>query len=78
MERVYTYNSSAGMELLSVVISFNLQEHAVSTDIVDSITNIIQSSSNISINLSDELQILAFQPSRKSVIICTLLTKGHP
>ena len=64
MERTYNYNSSSGMELLSVAISFNLQERTAPTDIVETITGILRNS-NISLNLNDQFQVLAFQPSCK-------------
>ena len=61
--RTYAYTSSTGMEFLSVVISFNLQERTNPTGIVESITNILQN--NASLNFTKEFQVVAFQPSRK-------------
>ena len=67
MERNYNYESSSGVELHSVTISFNLQQRTAPTDIVESITIILQNG-NTSLNLSEDFQVLAFQPSCKYIV----------
>ena len=67
MERNYIYESSSGEELRSVTISFNLEQRTAPTDIVESITIILQNG-NISLNLSEDFQVLAFQPSCKYIV----------
>ena len=64
MERNYNYKSSSGVELRSATISFNLQQRTAPTDIVESITIILQNG-NISL---EDFQVLAFQPSCKYIV----------
>ena len=72
MERTYNYDSSSGAELRSVTISFNLQQRTAPDDIVESITNILLNG-NISLNLSEDFRVLAFQPSCKCIVHVTLV-----
>ena len=67
--RAYNHNSDSGEELVSVTISFNLQERIAPVNIVESITSILQN--NDSLNLNGEFQVLAFQPSCKCTYVCT-------
>lgn len=63
---MFSYNSNTGVELVSVAVSFNLEESTAPADIVESINSILQNS-NVSINMVEELQVLAFQPSCKYI-----------
>lgn len=69
MERIYNYTSNSGVNLLSVVISFNLQERTAPTGIVQSITTILQGS-NFMLSLNGEFEVLAFQPRCKCNLHC--------